>query len=162
MEPVRKCHVVALPYPGRGHVNPMMHLCKQLCAKKPDIVVTFVVTQEWAELLGPDPTRPTNISFAALPNVIPSEHGRAGDFPGFFQAVSTKLEAPFEELFGRLELEPSVIIADSFIKWLAGVGSRKNVPVASLWTMSASVFSVTYHFPLLRLNGHFPANLSGE
>ena len=162
MEPVRKCHVVALPFPGRGHVNPMMNICKQLCAKKPDIVVTFVVTEEWAGLIGPDPTRPTNISLAAIPNAIPSEHGRAGDFPGFIQAVSTKLEGLFEELLDRLEPEPSVILADSFFKGIVDVGCRKNIPVASLCPMSASVFSVFHHFELLRLHHHFPANLSGE
>ncbi|KAK8645697.1 hypothetical protein V6N13_119520 [Hibiscus sabdariffa] len=36
------CHIVAVPYPGRGHVNPMMNLCKLLCSKTPNILITFV------------------------------------------------------------------------------------------------------------------------
>uniref|UniRef100_A0A3Q7F0M8 Uncharacterized protein n=1 Tax=Solanum lycopersicum TaxID=4081 RepID=A0A3Q7F0M8_SOLLC len=22
------CHILAIPYPGRGHINPLMNLCK--------------------------------------------------------------------------------------------------------------------------------------
>ena len=156
----RDCHVVALPFPGRGHVNPMMNVCKQLSSRKPDIQVTFVVTEEWLGLIGSEP-RPENVVLAAVPNVIPSEHGRANDFPGFVEAVSTKLEAPFEELLDRLELPPSVIVADSFIVWGTTVGNRRNIPVASLFPMSATVFSMFHHFELLQQNRHFPVDLSG-
>ncbi|GLT26804.1 hypothetical protein SLA2020_018500 [Shorea laevis] len=70
------CHLLALPYPGRGHINPMMNLCKLLCSKKPDVVITFVVTQEWYGFIGSD-SKPANVRFCMLPNVIPSELARA-------------------------------------------------------------------------------------
>ncbi|GLT26802.1 hypothetical protein SLA2020_018440 [Shorea laevis] len=73
------CHLLALPYPGRGHINPMMNLCKLLCSKKLDIVITFVVTQEWYGFIGSD-SKPANVRFCTLPNVIPSELARAKDF----------------------------------------------------------------------------------
>ncbi|EXB78534.1 UDP-glycosyltransferase 87A1 [Morus notabilis] len=157
--PTTVCHVVAMPYPGRGHVNPMMNICKQLISRKPDILITFVVTEEWLGLIGSEP-KPDNLRFGTLPNVIPSEHGRANDFPGFVKAVSTKLEAPFEELLDRLEPLVSAVVADSYLVWMTRVGNRRNVPVASLWPMSALLFSVFYHFELLEQNGHFPADLS--
>lgn len=160
VEPTTECHVVALPYPGRGHINPMMNICKQLVSRSPNVIVTFVVTEEWLGLIGSDP-KPDRLRFGTVPNLIPSEHGRARDFAGFVQAVSTKLEAPFEELLNRLEPPASAIIADSYVIWATGVGSRRNIPVASLWPMSASVFSVFSHFELLEQKGHFPAELSG-
>lgn len=129
------CHVVAVPYPGRGHVNPMMNLCKQLASRKQhDFLITFVVTEEWRGLIGSQPV-PDNVRFATLPNVIPSEHGRANDFAGFLEAVSTKLEAPFEQLVYRLEPQVTAIMADCYVVWAVGFGNRKNIPVALLWPM---------------------------
>lgn len=160
LEPKTPCHVVALPYPGRGHINPMMNLCKLLASKQPDILVTFVVTEEWHGFIGSDP-KPDNIRFSTLPNVIPSEIGRAKNFPGFVEAVRTKLQEPFEILLDRLEPEVSVIVADPYVVWAVRVGNKRNIPVASLWTMSASVFTTFDHFEMIRENGHFPADVSG-
>lgn len=156
------CHVVALPYPGRGHINPMLNLCKLLSSKKPDntLLITIVVTEEWHGFIGSDP-KPDNIRFATLPNTIPSELVRANDFPGFVEAVSTKLEAPFEQLVDRLEPSVSAIVADPYVVWAVRVGNRRNIPVAALWPMPASVFSFFHHFELLKQNGHFPLDVSG-
>ncbi|MBA0807384.1 hypothetical protein Gohar_023191 [Gossypium harknessii] len=155
------CHVVAVPYPGRGHVNPMMNLCKLLCSKTPNIVISFVVTEEWLGFISSD-DKPVNVRFRTIPNVIPSELDRANNFPAFLAAVLTKMEAPFEELLDRLELPVAAIIADTYVAWTVQVGQRRNIPVASLWTMSASVFSIFHHFNLLVQNHHFPADLSEQ
>jgi hypothetical protein len=159
--PSTVCHVVAMPYPGRGHINPMMNLCKLLALKRPQhILVTFVVTEEWLGFIGSDP-KPNNIRFATVPNVIPSELGRAKDFPGFVEAVRTKMEAPFEELLDQLEPPVTAIVADTYVVWAIRVGNRRNIPVASLWPMSATLFSVLHHFELLVQHGHFPIEVSG-
>ncbi|XP_044466636.1 UDP-glycosyltransferase 87A1-like [Mangifera indica] len=156
---VKICHVVALPYPGRGHINPMMNLCKLLSSRQPYLLMTFVVTEEWFGILRSE-TKPENIRFATVPNVIPSELDRAKDFPGFLEAVFTKMEAPFEMLLDELQFPVMAIIADSSMPWAVDVGNRRNIPVASLCTTSASVFSVFHHHDLLVKNGHFPVELS--
>ncbi|GLU07687.1 hypothetical protein SLE2022_246350 [Rubroshorea leprosula] len=153
------CHVVALPYPGRGHINPMMNLCGLLCSKKPDILITFVVTEEWYGFIGSD-SKPANVRFGTIPNVIPSELVRANDFLRFLEAVSTKMEAPFEQFLDRLQLPVTAILTDTYMGWVVRVGNRRNIPVGSLWTTSASVLSVFHHFDLLVKNQHFPADLS--
>ncbi|KAK4760363.1 hypothetical protein SAY87_005256 [Trapa incisa] len=162
-QPTSVCHVVAVPYPGRGHVNPMLCLCDLLLSKNPKIFITFVVTEEWLDLISSDARESTgrsNFRFTTFPNVIPSEHQRAKDFPGFLDAVCTKLEAPFERLLDGLEEPPLVIVADTFLKWALALGNRKNIPVASLWTQSMSMYSMLYHFKLLQMNGHFPIDPS--
>ncbi|KAB1202242.1 UDP-glycosyltransferase 87A1 [Morella rubra] len=154
------CHVVAMPYPGRGHINPMMNLCKLLAARSPEhILVSFVITEEWLGFIGSEP-KPDNIRFSTVPNVIPSESGRGKDFPGFLEAVNTKMEAPFVELLDRLEPPVTAIAADTYLVWATGVGNRRNIPVVSLWTMSATVFSIFHHFELLERNRHFPVEVS--
>ena len=138
----------------------MMNICKQLVSRKGDIIITFVVTEEWLGLIESEP-KPDNIRFATVPNVIPSEHGRAKDFPGFIEAVNTKLEAPFEKLLDQLKPPVSAIVADTYMVWAVGVGNRRNIPVASLWTMSATVLTVFRNFDLLGQKGHFPIQFSG-
>ncbi|GMY10514.1 UDP-glycosyltransferase 87A1-like [Fagus crenata] len=158
-EPTTHCHVVAVPYPGRGHINPLMNLCKILASKKNDMLVTFVVTEEWLGLISSEP-KPENIRFCSVPNVVPSELGRAADHTSFFEATMTKLEAPFEQLLDRLDPPATVIVAETFLFWAVGVGNRRNIPVASFWPMSASVFMVFRHFNLLPQNSHFLLDVS--
>ncbi|XP_031271794.1 uncharacterized protein LOC116130186 [Pistacia vera] len=158
---MRICHVVALPYPGRGHINPMMNLCKLVLSRQSRILITFVVTEEWLGFIATE-TKPDNVRFATVPNVIPSELDRAKDFPGFLEAVFTKMEAPFEKLMDEIEVETpvSAIISDTYMRCAVDVGNRRNIPVATVFPMSASVFTVFHHHELLVKNGHFPVELS--
>ncbi|KAJ3703056.1 hypothetical protein LUZ61_006761 [Rhynchospora tenuis] len=138
-------HVVAIPYPGRGHVNPMMVLCRQLIAC--GIHATFIVTEEWHGLINSaHPPPPPELNFMTIPNCIPSEHGRGNDHVGFIKAVYTKMAEPVEKLFDRLELVPQVIIADTYLPWAVEVANRRGIPICSLFTMSAAFFSVLLHF----------------
>ncbi|XP_058746405.1 UDP-glycosyltransferase 87A1-like [Vicia villosa] len=140
-QPTFTTHVVAVPYPGRGHINPMMNLSKLLLSNNPNILITFVVTEEWLGFIGSE-SKPNNIQFATIPNVIPSEEGRANDFVNFLKAVVTKMEEPFERLLDRLEPPPTVIIHDTYLFWVVRVANRRNIPVASFWPMSTSFFLV--------------------
>ena len=156
------CHVVALPFPGRGHINPMMCLCQFLASRRSkDIIVTFVVTEEWFSFIGSEP-KPDNIRFAQIPNVIPSEIGRGADQPAFYETVLRNMRAPVEKLLDdQLQTPATVIIADTYLVWSTDIGNQRNIPVASLWTPSATVYSVFHHFDLLGHNRHFPVDLNG-
>ncbi|KAG6436473.1 hypothetical protein SASPL_101373 [Salvia splendens] len=158
-EPITACHVVAVPYPGRGHVNPMMNLCKLLASLKPDLLITVVLTEEWLGLIGAE-EKPPGIRFATIPNVLPSERERAADMPSFVGATQTKMGEPFEQLMARLKEPIHFIIADMFLFWAIDFGNRMNIPVASLWPMPASVFSLFYHLDLLERNGDHPFDVS--
>ncbi|CAN6346350.1 unnamed protein product [Urochloa humidicola] len=144
------CHIVAVPYPGRGHVNAMLNLCRILAARD-GVSATVVVTEEWLGLLGGSPAAPAQdlgprVRLEAIPNVIPSEHGRAADMPGFLEAVYTRMAAPFERLLDRLPAPPHAIVADVFVPWTVAVGARRGVPVCAMCPLSATMFAVQYSF----------------
>ncbi|XP_010535347.1 PREDICTED: UDP-glycosyltransferase 87A1-like [Tarenaya hassleriana] len=151
-------HVVAIPYPGRGHINPLLNLFNSLVSDD-GILVTFVVTEEWLRLLAAEP-RPRCVRFASIPNVLPSETLRAADFPGFIEAVNTKMVAPVDQILDGLESPPNLIIADGCLTWAVKMGNRRDIPVALLWPMSATMLTAMFHFHLLEHNGHFPVDLS--
>ncbi|XP_022730826.1 UDP-glycosyltransferase 87A1-like [Durio zibethinus] len=154
-DPNTLCHIVAIPYPGRGHINPMMNLCKFIASKSNDILISFVVTEEWLGFIGSDP-KPDTIRFCSIPNVLPSELVRGNNLSGFMEAVWTKMDAPFECLLDQLEPPATLIMADTILLWAVSAGNRRNIPVVSFWPLSAMTFSVNHHFHLLRENGHFP------
>ncbi|AES98784.1 putative UDP-glucuronosyl/UDP-glucosyltransferase [Medicago truncatula] len=156
------CHVVAMPFPGRGHINPMLSFCKILTSQKPNnLLITFVLTEEWLTFIGADP-KPESIRFATIPNVIPPEREKAGDFPGFYEAVMTKMEAPFEKLLDQLELPVDVIVGDVELRWPVNVGNRRNVPVAAFWTMSASFYSMLHHLDVFSRKHHLTVDKLDE
>ncbi|XP_068339609.1 UDP-glycosyltransferase 87A1-like [Pyrus communis] len=148
-------HVAAMPFPGRGHINPMMNLCKLLASKNPQLLVTFIITEEWLSFIGFDP-KPDNIRFSTIPNVIPAERLKATDFPGFYEAVMTKMEAPFELLLSQLDPPATAVIADIEVRWGVGVGIRRNIPVALLWTMPATFLSMLHRFNIFSQNKDIP------
>jgi len=139
------CHVVAIPFPGRGHINPMMNLCKILALRRPnEILITFVVTEEWLGFIGADPT-PEAIRLAAIPNVVPNERHKAANFPAFYEAVMTNMEAPFDRLLDQLEPPLTAILGCVELRWPIALANRRNIPVAAFWTMSASFYSMLHH-----------------
>nr|GMD73257.1 UDP-glycosyltransferase 87A1-like [Ipomoea batatas] len=163
VDPDFSLHIVAIPFPGRGHVNPLMNLCKIIAMARPEFLITFVVTEEWLGFLSSDDdddAKPANLRFGAIHNVIPSELIRAKVYSDFLEAVHTKMEAPIDLLLDSLAPAASLIIYDLFLTWVVGIGSRRNIPVASFWTQSPTVFSLAYHYQLLLDNGHVDADLA--
>uniref|UniRef100_A0A7N0VJY9 Uncharacterized protein n=1 Tax=Kalanchoe fedtschenkoi TaxID=63787 RepID=A0A7N0VJY9_KALFE len=155
----KRIHLLALPYPGRGHINPMLNLCKSLLARLPNLTITFILTEEWLGFLRSDPEPPPGIRYLTIPNVIPSERVRSRDMRSFLSAVMTEMEGPCEEVINQMEQPVDVIIADCFLVWAVEVGRRRGIPVSLLWTMSATTFAMFHHFDLLKKHGHFPIDL---
>nr|UXB92750.1 glycosyltransferase [Helleborus thibetanus] len=154
------CHVVAIPYPGRGHVNPMMNLCTLLISKCPSLTISFIISEEWLSFLSSTP-KPPSINFQTIPNVIPSEHVRAANYSEFLKAVATEMEAPVEVVIDRLEVPViSALVVDTCLPWGVGVGIRRSIPVVSLWPQSPSVLWMYYHTDLIMQKGHFGVDFS--
>ncbi|XP_019167342.1 PREDICTED: UDP-glycosyltransferase 87A2-like [Ipomoea nil] len=161
VDPDFSLHIVAIPFPGRGHVNPLMNLCKIIAMERPEFLITFVVTEEWLGFLSSDAKPPANLRFGAIDNVIPSELIRAKVYVDFLEAVHTEMEAPVDRLLDSLAPpRASVIIYDLFLSWVVGIGSRRNIPVACFWPQSPTMFSLAFHYQLLLVNGHVDADLA--
>lgn len=68
---------------------------------------------------------------------------------GFMKAVMTQMAQPVEEVLDGFEPPVQLIIADTLLFWVVEMGNRRNIPVASFWSMSASMFSLLYQLDFL-------------
>ncbi|KAF5808271.1 putative 7-deoxyloganetin glucosyltransferase [Helianthus annuus] len=155
--------VLVIPYPGRGHINPILNLCHLLSSRlnrhSRTTIFTVVVTEEWLGFLNPDPEQ-DNIRFVTIPNVIPSELNRGSNMVAFVTAVQTKMEGPVVEVLDQIEFPVKLIIADGSMHWPFELANKRNIPVAAYWPMSASMFSVVHHVDLLESHHHLYVDVS--
>uniref|UniRef100_A0A0D9XIE5 Uncharacterized protein n=1 Tax=Leersia perrieri TaxID=77586 RepID=A0A0D9XIE5_9ORYZ len=138
-------HIIALPYPGRGHINPMLAVC---CRHRPRDHRGCHGGVARDSGIRRRATLPDRIGFATVPNVIPSEHGRGDDHVRFIVAVHTDNPTWLRPWSGCSMTGPDAIIADTYVAWGVDVGVRRGIPVCSLWTMAAMFFWTLYNLDL--------------
>lgn len=108
------------------HINPMLAVCRHLVRGRRALhhrrsrgVAARLESPACRGAAG-------RISFATIPNVIPSEHGHGADHIGFIMAVHTRMAAAVERLLDRLLLEqkrrPDAIVAGTYLAWGVAVG----------------------------------------
>ncbi|KAL2515781.1 UDP-glucuronosyl and UDP-glucosyl transferase [Forsythia ovata] len=89
-------------------------LDKEVSANSSNILITVVITKEWLRLIG-SATKPKNIYFVTIPNVVPLEHVLGADLRGFAMVVLSNIEELFERLLDKLQLLTTLVIADGFV-----------------------------------------------
>ncbi|KAL5751629.1 hypothetical protein ACOSQ2_022136 [Xanthoceras sorbifolium] len=120
------CHVVAMPYLARGHINPLLILSKLLVSKKDDILITFVLTEVYGCRCR------TIASEVFQPNI---------------RAVKL-MATPFEQILDRLDPPLTTIITDILLPFVIEAGYNRSILVALFWAPSATTFTILYHVHL--------------
>ncbi|GLJ20514.1 hypothetical protein SUGI_0373400 [Cryptomeria japonica] len=145
-------HALVVPYPGRGHLNPMMHLALKLASH--GISVTFVLTESWHKIItqaDEDPLNHTsNLQAALIPDCVVGESQRGENFIEFFHSLSN-MEAHVAHLLTNLnssEKPVTCIVADIFLKWTVPFAKRHALLSVSMCPMSVTSFSISYHLCL--------------
>ncbi|PWA39989.1 UDP-glucuronosyl/UDP-glucosyltransferase [Artemisia annua] len=156
--------VVVVPYPGRGHLNPLLNLCHLLSSKlnqhnNHTTIFTVVVTEEWLGFLSQNQVQ-SNVQFVTIPNVLPSEQNRGLDMITFLTAVKNNMKGPFEAVLDKMEVKVTLIVADATMMWPFEVANKRNIPVAAYSPMSGQMFSVMHHVDLLESNNQLYADVS--
>ncbi|XP_028801334.1 7-deoxyloganetin glucosyltransferase [Neltuma alba] len=146
----QKLHVVCLPFPAQGHVNPFMQLAKLLHSN--GLHVTFVNSEfnhkRLAKSLGPDFVKGLpDFRFMTIPDGLPpSEMDATQDIPALCDSTRKNCYSPFKELIGKLqnsslwspEVPPvSCIIVDANMTFAAKVAGEFGIPEIRFWTASA-------------------------
>ncbi|KAI5077594.1 hypothetical protein GOP47_0007418 [Adiantum capillus-veneris] len=170
-------HMVMVPYPLQGHINPMMQFAKALIAKH-SIKVSFINIkhhhdriqkmlshsstekasrghaqtgdnlQEKLHLLWVDDGLPHDFDLTDIP----------ARFHEFHNAV-INMKGPLKELLERLNQKSppvSCVVFGSFCFWVHTISAELGIPSVFFWTQSTATLNIFYHTPLLAANGFFP------
>eukprot|EP01018_Ginkgo_biloba_P032414 Gb_32819 [translate_table: standard] len=163
-------HVVAFPFPLQGHMNPMFHFCNKLASK--GLTVTFVTTHDSeAQVRKAHSTyynpfshaRSTGLDIrsAQISDGFPPEYDRILNANIFLLSMMMdKIEAVDELIHDLNQTGPKIscIIADTIFPWMISIAKKFELPLVSLWTQPATVFSIFYHSDLLFSNGLFSSD----
>uniref|UniRef100_A0A1J3H8P9 Glycosyltransferase n=1 Tax=Noccaea caerulescens TaxID=107243 RepID=A0A1J3H8P9_NOCCA len=148
-------HVVCVPYPAQGHINPMMKVAKLLHAK--GFHVTFVNTiynhNRLLRSRGPNALDGLpSFRFEFIPDGLPeTDVDVTQDIPALCESTMKNGLAPFKELLGRInagdDVPPvSCIVSDGCMSFTLDAAEELSVPEVVFWTTSACGFLAYLHY----------------
>ncbi|WCJ18727.1 UDP-Glycosyltransferase superfamily protein [Euphorbia peplus] len=160
-----KAHIVCVPYPSQGHINPMLQLAKLL--HRNNCHVTFVNTHHiHTRLLK---SRGSNaldglpdFQFKTIPDGLPpSEANATQDSTSICDSTSKHCLVPFLDLLSKLssddDLPPvTCILADACMSFTLDAAHKLGVSSVLFWTQSACGVLGFQQFDILLEKGIIP------
>ncbi|KAL2468114.1 UDP-glycosyltransferase 85A2 [Forsythia ovata] len=164
---LEKPHIVFIPFPAQGHINPMLKLAKILHSK--GFHVTFVNTEfNHRRLLksrGPDSLKGVeSFRFETIPDGLPvSDDDATQDIPSLCESTTNTSLAPFKDLLARLNdtvssnVPPvSCIVSDGIMSFTLEAAEELGIPEVLFWTTSACGFLAYTQYAKLIEEGYTP------
>ena len=141
----RKTHILVIPYPVQGHINPMLQFSKRLATKgaRVTLVATSTIRNSMQALQG-----------ASSVNIEIISDGSEGDetvesliatVDRFKDVVSQSL-AEYIEKLNSSKYPPKFIVYDCALPWALDVARKYGIDGAPFYTQSCAVNLVYYHF----------------
>ncbi|KAG7578880.1 UDP-glucuronosyl/UDP-glucosyltransferase [Arabidopsis thaliana x Arabidopsis arenosa] len=151
----QKPHVVCVPYPAQGHINPMLKLAKILYVR--GFHVTFVNTiynhNRLLRSRGPNALDGLpSFRFESIPDGLPETNVDATqDITVLCDAIKKNCLTPFKELLRRINSQQNVppvscIVSDGTMSFTLDAAEELGVPEVLFWTTSACGFMAYLHF----------------
>ncbi|KAK4436618.1 UDP-glycosyltransferase 74F2 [Sesamum alatum] len=149
---VYRAHILAVPYPSQGHVNPMLQFCKRLVFK--GAKATIAITHFISNTISP---KSDNVAIDTISDGC--------DDGGFMQAENVADYLTRMEIAGSRTLEQLIqkyqecnnpfdcIVYDAFLPWVLDVAQKYDIKGAAFFTQACAVNYVYYyaHHGLLKL-----------
>ncbi|KAF3953702.1 hypothetical protein CMV_020883 [Castanea mollissima] len=141
----RKTHILVIPYPVQGHINPMLQFSKRLATKgaRVTLVATSTIRNSMQALQG-----------ASSVNIKIISDGSEGEetvesliatVDRFKDVVSQSL-AEYIEKLNSSKCPPKFIVYDCALPWALDVARKYGIDGAPFYTQSCAVNVVYYHF----------------
>ncbi|VVA92172.1 unnamed protein product [Arabis nemorensis] len=167
----RKPHVVCVPHPAQGHINPMLQVAKLLHAK--GFHVTFVNTiynhNRLLRSRGPNALDgASSFRFESIPDGLPETDGdTTQDIPALCVSTTKNCLAPFKEFLRRINARGDVppvscIVSDGVMSFTLDAAKELGVPDVLFWTPSACGFMAFLQFHHFIAKGLAPFKVTDE
>ncbi|XP_077213376.1 7-deoxyloganetin glucosyltransferase-like [Tasmannia lanceolata] len=162
---VEKPHVVLIPYPAQGHINPSLKLAKLLHFR--GFYITFINTefnhQRLLRSRGPDSLKGLDdFRFETIPDGLPpSDRNATQDIPALCDSVRKNCLVPFRNLITKLNNTTNVppvtcIISDGVMSFTLDAADELQIPEFLFWTTSACGYLAYLHYAELIKRGLTP------
>ncbi|KAJ4960924.1 hypothetical protein NE237_020834 [Protea cynaroides] len=147
---IKRGHVVLIPYPSQGHINPLLQFAKRLASKGLQATVAtthYTVNSIYASNVGVE---------AISDGYDEGGYSHAPDTNTYLKAFKTFGSKTLSQLIRKFENTASpvtCVVYDSFLPWALDVAKQHGVYGAAFFTNSATVSSLFYciHQGLLTL-----------
>ncbi|XP_057957195.1 mogroside IE synthase-like [Malania oleifera] len=144
------CHVIVIPFPIQGHINPMLQFSKRLAAK--GLMVTFCTTTSMAKPMqaSTNCVRITTISDGL------EEGEKLQSVDEYLRHFKPALSLSLTELItnqNSTHCPTKLIVFDSLMPWLLEIPLQLGLQGAPFFTQSCAVSAIYYqaHHRLLKL-----------
>ncbi|KAG9446699.1 hypothetical protein H6P81_012827 [Aristolochia fimbriata] len=147
-------HLLVLPYPSQGHINPMLQFAKRLFSKGVDVslVTTVFLTKSMVAQTGP-------VTLELISDGDDDGKGRVGNIEAYldrFKKIGSQSLRDLIEKLGNSGRPVDCLVYDSFLPWALDVARECGIPGGSFFTQSCAVETIYYHFYAGRLTVPVP------
>lgn len=142
----RKTHILAFPFPAKGHINPMLHLCNRLASK--GFRVSFITTiSTYKDAKNKIESKSGGlINLESIPDGTEKKLSMSHYFNKFRDSVTENVSGIIEKYKLGVDFPPpKVFIYDSTMPWMLDVAHGHGILGASLFTQPCCVSAVYYH-----------------
>lgn len=140
-----KPHILAVPYPSQGHVNPMHQFCKRLSFKGAH--TTFAVTKFILKSFNPK-SGPAVAIEAISDGFDDGGFGQAGDVSEYLTRMEEAGSETLEDLvlsYRNSGRPIDCIVYDAFLPWALEVAKRNGIKGVAFFTQACAVNYVYYY-----------------
>ncbi|KAK9288341.1 hypothetical protein L1049_016794 [Liquidambar formosana] len=135
-------HILVIPFPLQGHINPMVQFAKRLASK--GLRVTLIATTSIGKTMQ---TPTSSVKIESISDGFEEGEKIEGTdihLERFRVGVSQSLVELIEKQKGYAH-PPKVLVYDAFMPWALDVAQRLGLHGAAFFTQSCAVCAVYYH-----------------
>ncbi|XVE54714.1 hypothetical protein DITRI_Ditri03aG0104000 [Diplodiscus trichospermus] len=151
----RQPHVLVLPFPGQGHIVPIMKLALQIAGH--GVKVTFVNTEfihaKMMICLPEKAEERSLINFVSIPDGLEMEDDRA-DLVKLTESVHRTMPAYLEDLIlkikqSNVDEQITCVIADTAVGWAHEMAKKLGIEAVAFWPSAGACLALALHIPKL-------------
>ncbi|XP_044498648.1 UDP-glycosyltransferase 74F2-like [Mangifera indica] len=141
----RAAHVLVIPYPRQGHINPALQLAKRLASK--GLKTTIAITKFIFKTIQPQP--PSSLQFETISDGF-DERGRFAeavsvhDYLQKMEAAGSKTLAELITKYKNSSNPIDCIVYDTFLPWALEVAKQFGLLGAAFFTQTCAVNYIYY------------------
>ncbi|KAJ9173969.1 hypothetical protein P3X46_017051 [Hevea brasiliensis] len=141
-------HIIALPFPAQGHINPMLQFSKLLTSKGLKVTLVTIIDNELTK------AKHGSVIVDSISDNS-EENGTISTMEEYWKNFSSLIERKLSEIVekqGKSGRPISCLVYDSIMPWALDIARRLGLAAASFFTQSCAVSAIYYHVYEGRLN----------